>query len=418
MPSSLQRNAIAIGASTVVGVLTAIVVIAIEHIVEDLLHRVQEANPWVIAGVLVVGAVTAALLVRYLGGRSSSTTETYVEQYHDDDPPLEPRYAPGRLAASVASLGSGAPLGMEGPAIYSGAVIATLFRKYFAWARALDARTLLTAGAAAGVAAVFKAPLAGAVFAVEVPYRDRFAGDKILPAMFGSAAGYMTLAALDGAESILDVGAFDLTIGSAAGSLLLGLIIGVVARGVIALIRVAEVYSNKGIPLVRGLAAGVSLAGLFGLGRLLTGENVAITAGFPVVEWALEPNHSIPLLIGVLLIRTFGTSVAIGGGGAGGLFVPLIATGAIVGRVFADVGHVEELTLYVLVGGATMLGAGYAAPLTGVIIIAELTGQANLVVPALLATTVAMLTVGNRSVSHAQPSGDAETPTPQPADSE
>ena len=71
-----------------------------------------------------------------------------------------------------------------------------------------------------------------------------------------------------------------------------------------------------------------------------------------------------------------------------------------------------------LVGGATMLGAGYAAPLTGVIIIAELTGQANLVVPALLATTVAMLTVGNRSVSHAQPSGDTEKPTPRPADSE
>jgi CIC family chloride channel protein len=196
------------------------------------------------------------------------------------------------------------------------------------------------------------------------------------------------------------------------------LIIGVVARAIIALIRVAEVSSNKGVPLVRGLAAGVSLAALFGLGRLLTGENVAITAGFPVVEWALEPNHSIPLLIGVLLIRTFATSVAIGGGGAGGLFVPLIATGAIVGRVFADVGDVEELTLYVLVGGATMLGAGYAAPLTGVIIIAELTGQANLVVPALLATTVAMLTVGNRSVSHAQPSGDAEKPTPRPADSE
>jgi CIC family chloride channel protein len=123
----------------------------------------------------------------------------------------------------------------------------------------------------------------------------------------------------------------------------------------------------------------------------------------------------------VLLIRTFGTSVAIGGGGGGGgggLFVPLIATGAIVGRIFADAGNIEELTLYVLVGGATMLGAGYAAPVTGVVIIAELTGQAGLVVPALLATTVAILTVGNRSVSHAQQSGDGGDPTPQPADSQ
>lgn len=417
MFDTLRRNAVAIAASTLVGVLTAIVVIAIEHLVEDLLHEVQEADPWVIAGVLVVGAVTAALLIRYLGGRSSSTTETYVEKFHDDDPPLELRDAPGRLGASVATLGSGAPLGMEGPAIYSGAVIATLFRKYFAWAKALDAKTLLAAAAAVGVAAVFKAPLAGAVFAVEVPYRDRLAGDRILPAMFGSASGYLTLAALEGADNILDVGAVNLTFGRAAGSLLLGLIVGLVARGIIALIRLAETYSATGLPLVRGLVAGISLAGLFGLGRLLTGENIAITAGFPVVDWALEPNHGIPLLIGVLLIRTLGTSVAIGGGGAGGLFVPLIATGAIVGRIFADVGQVEEVTLYVLVGGATMLGAGYAAPLTGVIIIAELTGQANLVVPALLATTVAMLTVGNRSVSHAQPSGEGAEAAPQPVDS-
>jgi H+/Cl- antiporter ClcA len=55
-----------------------------------------------------------------------------------------------------------------------------------------------------------------------------------------------------------------------------------------------------------------------------------------------------------------------------------------------------------MLGGATMLGAGYAAPLTGVVIIAELTGRPGLIVPALLATTMAMLTVGNRSVSHAQ----------------
>ena len=159
MNDALRRNLIAMAVSTLVGVLTAIVVIAVEHLVEDLLHRVQEADPWMIAGVLVVGAVAAALLVRYLGGRSSSTTETYVEEFHDGQPPLEPCYAPGRLGASVASLGSGAPLGMEGPAVYAGAVIATLFRKYFDWARAIDAKSLLAAGAAAGVSAVFKAPV-------------------------------------------------------------------------------------------------------------------------------------------------------------------------------------------------------------------------------------------------------------------
>ena len=75
---------------------------------------------------------------------------------------------------------------------------------------------------------------------------------------------------------------------------------------------------------------------------------------------------------------------------------------AIVGRIFADVGNADDLTVFVLVGGAVMLGAGYAAPLTGVIIITELTGQPGLIVPSLMAMTIAMLIVGNRSVSHAQ----------------
>jgi CIC family chloride channel protein len=400
--ATVQETGSRIVIATVVGVLTGVVVIAVEYLVEELLHAVREASPWVIALALVGGAVGAALLVYFVGGRSSSSTEVYVEKFNDEEAPLEPRYAPGRLGASVASIGSGAPLGLEGPAVYSGAVIATFFRRRWSWARALEPNALLAAGAAAGVSAVFKAPVAGAIFALEVPFRTRFAADRLLPALFGSAAGYLTLTALEGTESALDIATVQLTFGRALGSLLLGAIVGLVARGIIALIRLAEDYSGKGVPLARGLTAGVSLAGLFALGRVLTGEDVAITAGFPVVEWALEPGHSVALLVAVLLIRTVGTSVAVGGGGVGGLFVPLIATGAIVGRIFADVGNVEELTLFVMVGGATMLGAGYAAPLTGVVIIAELTAQAGLIVPALLATTMAMLTVGNRSVSHAQ----------------
>lgn len=405
----MRNTLIRIAAATVVGVLTGVVVIGVEHLVEEILHEVQEAEPWTVALVLTGGALLAALLVHFLGGRSSSTTETYVEKFHEGEPPLDAKHAPGRLAASISSLGSGAPLGMEGPAVYSGAVIATLFRR-FSWTRSINANALLAAGAAAGVAAVFKAPLAGAVFALEVPFRHRFAGERLLPALFGSAAGYLTLTALEGTEAELGIGAIEVSFGRAMASLLLGAIVGLVARGIIELIRFAERYSNKGMPWVRGLAAGVSLAGLFAIGRLLTGENIAITSGFPVVDWALEPDHAIALLVAVLLIRTLATSVAIGGGGAGGLFVPLIATGAIVGRIFADVGNVQDLTMFVLVGGATMLGAGYAAPLTGVIIIAELTGQPGLIVPSLMAMTVAMLTVGNRSVSHAQRS------EPEPSD--
>ena len=94
--------------------------------------------------------------------------------------------------------------------------------------------------------------------------------------------------------------------------------------------------------------------------------------------------------------------MSIAGGGVGGLFIPLMAAGAVLGRLFADAGSSEELSLYVTVGAAAMLGAGYAVPLTAVVFVAEYTGQATMIVPALLAVTAARIVVGSRSVSPAQ----------------
>ena len=87
------------------------------------------------------------------------------------------------------------------------------------------------------------------------------------------------------------------------------------------------------------------------------------------------------------------------GGGVGGLFIPLMAAGAVIGRLFADAVSSEELALFVVVGAACMLGGGYAVPLTGVVFVAEYTGQATVIVPALVAMAMTRLVVGARSVS-------------------
>ena len=136
----------------------------------------------------VVGAVAAALLVRYLGGRSSSTTETYVEKFHDDDPPagasLRPR-SPGSIGVEPrqrcpAGVGRACGLQRRGDR--------DALSEVFRVGRALDAKSLLAAGAAAGVAAVSKLPLRG-----DIRRRGSLSGSDVrravLPAMFGSAAG-------------------------------------------------------------------------------------------------------------------------------------------------------------------------------------------------------------------------------------
>jgi len=391
-----------VAGATVIGVSTGLAVLALEHLVEDLLHEIFEAPVWVPALTVVIGALATAVLVHWVGGRSSASTEVYVSEFHEETPTIDPSHAPGRLAGAFTTLVSGAPLGLEGPAVYTGSVVATVLRRRVAAFGAGTHNAMLIAAAAAGIAAVFKAPASGAIFALEVPFRGRLAGERVLAAVFGSAAGYMTMAAVDGVKNEIEVPRVDLTYASAASSALLGVVVGVAAIGVIWLIGRGEHLSEWGSPWVRALLAGGILAGLYGIGRGIAGESLALRSGNEVIDWAIGGDHAIWLLLAVFALRAFGPAVSIAGGGVGGLFIPLMAAGAVLGRLFADARSSEELSLYVTVGAAAMLGAGYAVPLTAVVFVAEYTGQATMIVPALLAVTAARIVVGSRSVSPAQ----------------
>ena len=93
-------------------------------------------------------------------------------------------------------------MGLEGPSLYLGASVgAGLQARFHRWFRSIDHRVLMVAGAAAGVAAIFKAPATGAVFALEVPYQDDFARKMLLPALVAAATGYLGFVAVHGTES-------------------------------------------------------------------------------------------------------------------------------------------------------------------------------------------------------------------------
>ncbi len=399
MTTGRRTWALRLAASTVIGVVTGLVALALEHSVDDIVEELFEAPVWVPAVVVAAGAIVTAIVTKYLSGGETATTEVYVEEFHRDHPTLEPKHAPGRLVAAFTTLASGAPLGLEGPAVYTGSVVASLIHRRRPRLGAATHHALLVAGAAAGIAAVFKAPAAGAIFAMEVPFRGRLAGERVLPAIFGSAAGYLTMAAVDGVKPELEVPLIELTTGRALGSVALGLVVGVAALGVIGLVNAAEELHHRFPAWVRALVAGAALAGLYAAGRGMTGEPVALASGNSVIDWAIQPDHAVAVLVGVFLLRAVGPAVSIAGGGVGGLFIPLMAAGAVVGRLFADAANVEDLSLYVTVGAAGMLGAGYAVPLTGVVFVAEYTGQATVIVPALLAMAAIRVVVGARSVS-------------------
>ncbi len=183
-------------------------------------------------------------------------------------------------------------MGLEGPSLYAGATIGSqLQRRLPRMFRDADRRVLLVAGAAAGVAAIFKAPATGAVFALEVPYQDDLARRMLLPALVASATGYLTFVAVNGTSPLFPVdGTPAFAIRDLVGAIGVGVVAGLLARGFSWMLRRAKGLASGSRPLLMTLAAGAGLAAMFAAARLLTGESLLVGPGYDVVAWASSPG--------------------------------------------------------------------------------------------------------------------------------
>ena len=389
--------------AAVTGAVTGVFVRFFEYVVVEVAFEyVVEGPVWFGALAPGLGLALSAVLLRTLGnGASPATADEYLRAFHDPDYPLRPRAFVGRIAASVTTLGFGGAMGMEGPSIYAGSAIGAMIQRRIPAAfRGVDHRTLLVAGAAAGVAAIFKAPATGAIFALEVPFRDQMARRMLLPALVASASGYVVFVAL---SSVRPIFAFESSGGSAfeyrdlAGAVLIGVCCALGARLFTRLIRFAKTVTLGPI-VVRVVLSGVLLGVLFVIGRALTGESLTLGSGYLTIRW-LSEEHTLWLLGAVLLLRCVATATTVAGGGVGGVFIPLVVAGAVVGRMVGEVVNPLDPTLYVLLGMAAFLGAGYRVPLAAVMFVAETTGQPGFIVPAFFATVAAELLMGDKSIT-------------------
>ncbi len=186
--------------AAITGALTGLLVRFFEYVVtEVMLERVLEAPLWFGAIAPGIGLLLAAICLHTFGGGASpATSDEYLRAFHDPEYPVRPRAFVGRIMAAVVTLGLGGPMGLEGPSMYGGSALGAMIQRRLPAAfKGADHRTLLVAGAAAGVSAIFKAPATGAIFALEVPFRDQMARRMLVPALVASASGYLVFAALE-----------------------------------------------------------------------------------------------------------------------------------------------------------------------------------------------------------------------------
>ena len=403
-----RRARLVVLLAAVTGVVTGAAVALFEWVTrQQLFDRVHRAPEGVQVVAPVVALMVAALVLRYLGrGATPATADEYIRNFHEADTPLDTRPAPARLLASVATLGLGGALGYEGPSIYLGAVIGTRLqarlRRFFGPG---DANVLLVAGAAAGVAAIFKAPATGLVFALEVPYHDDFARHMLLPAGMAAATSYITFAAFQGTEPMLPVnGAPPFNFRDIAGAVVLGVLCGVAARAFTTALAWAKRVSTRLHPLLRAVVGGAGLSGLVALSYVAFGSGLTLGAGYDNLAWAFDPKRAVALVLLLFAMRGVATVLTVAGGGAGGLFIPLVIEGALLGRAVGGVFRAASSgsNFFPLIGVSAFLGAGYRVPLAAVVFTAEATGRPGFIVPGIIAAIVAQLFMGTASASQYQ----------------
>ena len=392
-----------LGLAAGVGVLTGAVVALFDWLAADvMLDGLLSAPVAVQAAAPLVGLLLAAAALRWAaGGATPATADEYIRNFHEPLHRLDLRPVPGRILAALGTLGLGGALGYEGPSIYAGAAVGSgIQRRLTRHFGPDDAKVLMVAGAAAGVAAIFKAPVTGLVFALEVPYQEDLARRMLLPAGIAAASGYLVFAAAAGTTPLLPIAGqapFDLR--DLGGAAAIGLVAGIGARLAAVVVTWAKRVARRGHPALRAVAGGLTLAALFGSGRLLGVANPTLGPGYDTMRWALRPDHTVLVVAALAGIRLAATAATLAGGGTGGLFIPLVVEGALLGRIASGIVDPANPTLFPVLGIAAFLGAGYRVPLAGVVFVAEFTGRPGFIVPGLIAALVAQLPMGRVSVS-------------------
>ena len=396
---------------------------------------VQEAagafRPWMLAVLPALGGLASGLLTTKLapeasGGGGNATIDAYPRH----GALIRGRVIAVKALASVLTLGTGGAGGREGPTMLVGAATGSLVGRLLPTS-ARERRILMVAGIAAGMSAVFRTPLGAALLAVEMLYRDDFESDALVPAILASVVAYSIVISVFGEANLF--GRLP-HLRFSPGQLPLYVVLGVIIAGVSdafarALHGVHAGAKRLPVPAWAKPALGGLAMGLFGVAALsltasylgATGEKLGLLGGgYGLLQMVLTGEPGLPqhwplvaLLVALAVGKLVAASLTIGSGGSAGDFAPALVIGGLLGAAF---GHSARLLVgdpaidpaaFALVGMGTFYGGIAHVPLSALVLVCELAGSYDLLVPMMLAVGVAFVALRKTTLYEAQPPAKA-----------
>ncbi len=399
---------------------------------ESWIPELIEFNPWILLLVITVGGALSGLIVQYFAPDAAGPgTGAAITAFHHQRGYIRSNIIWVKTVATAITLGTGGSAGREGPIAQIGAAIGVWLGQRLHLTKR-DRRILLAAGMGAGVGAIFRAPLAGALFAAEILYRDaEFEAEVIVPAAMSSIISYGIYSMMLPPEirytpmfgeqlrfqffTPLELIPYTIM---AVALILAGMTF------IASFHRMRTFFDSLKIPFWTRVGCGAFLSGVAAL-FLYYGFNKdgsvlgVVGTGYGTLQYVLTGEQ--PVAISILLVVVFGkiltTSLTVGSGGSGGLFGPSMVIGGCTGVAVAQflqplfpAGVIHQTQAYGIVGMAGFFAGCANAPISTIIMVSELTGEYKLLIPTMWVSTLCFLLMRRHNLYRQQVPTRLESP--------
>ncbi|RJQ77887.1 MAG: chloride channel protein [Desulfobacteraceae bacterium] len=376
---------------------------------------IREFNRWVLLFLPAIGGIFSGWLVYTFAPEAEGHgTDAAIDAYHNKGGFIRARVPFVKVLASSITMTTGGSGGREGPIAQIGAGFGSYLATKFKLSNR-ERRIMMAAGIGAGVGSIFRAPLAGALFAAEVLYRDPdFESEVIIPAGITSVVAYCLFCLKFGWGSLFESPPFKFQNPLELGPyLVLALIL--VGAGILYIqmfygtanyFRSIKFLPNHLKPAVGGLLTG--MVGFF--------WPQCLAFGYGFVQKALFSELTIGFLLALAFGKILTTSFTIGSGGSGGVFGPSMVIGGALGGAVGQVFHnimpalVSQPGAFVVVGMAGFFTAVSNTPISTIIIVSEMTNSYHLLLPSLLVCSITYMASRPWTIFHSQVKSKLDSP--------
>ncbi len=366
--------------------------------------------PYILPFITMAGGLASGLLVYFLSRDSEGVgTDHAIKAYHFKEAKIDPKTPFVKLISSAVLISSGGTSGREGPIALIGAGIGSLLSDLFKLDKR-ERRKLVAIGLGAGVAAIFRAPLAGAIIAAEVFYKKDFDIELLVPSFIASVSSYIVFGSVFGFEPLFSIPVLEtqsIKLDHLIYYAVLGLLCGITIRLFMKIFsETKKVFDSINIyPFLKPAIAG------FIIGMIGILNPTVIGNGYGWLQIVIDGNYD---FAGVFIISTapflimICASLMLGSGGSGGIFGPSIMIGGLLGASSSLIVNTAiqsnylDIASFTVVGMTAFFGGAAKAPLSTLILVAEMTHGYNLLVPSIIAISIAYIISGKESIFPSQ----------------